>query len=86
MFCVKVTETHRKGTHSRENSRGKTLPSTDSDKVEHSNVMDGKNNDQSRQSSCLGTTATEGLDTILEVTLNTFDKKIKQPKQLTDSD
>lgn len=49
VFCVKVKETHREGTHSRENwglpytGEGKPLCFTDSDKVEHSDVMNGKN-------------------------------------------
>lgn len=45
---------------------------TDSDKVGHGNVMNGKNNDQSN----LGT-ATKGFDTILEIRLYASNKKTK---------
>lgn len=69
VFSVKVNETEKEETHSREKW---VLPYTGegkqfvlhSDKVGPSNVMNGKDNDQSSPG-----TAIEGLDTILEITL-----------------
>lgn len=45
--------------------------------------MTDKNDDQSRESSCLST-ATEGLDTIPVITFYASDKKLKCPVQLTE--